>query len=103
MSSEPLHIRARSASLGKEVTPSPEAQPPAVPAPAAPTPRFVGRDLPASSAPTLLPGFKQISAGLGDAMTRQRLEDAVIGGFLSASEAEQIARAVGLTPDKGQR
>ncbi len=46
----------------------------------------------------LAPAFKQISVGLEGALTRERLEAAVLGGFLSASEAETIARAAGLKP-----
>ncbi len=75
-------------------TPEPESKPAAAPS-AAPQFRPV-RALPPSTRPTLLPFAQSISAGLDNAVARQRLEDAVIGGFLSASEAERLARELGL-------
>lgn len=51
-----------------------------------------------SKSSRLLPFAREISAGLDGAMTRERLEAAVLGGFLTPAEAEQIARATGLQP-----
>jgi hypothetical protein len=81
----------------------PKDEPTHDPEPAAPSKtQYTGRqrELPLCTRPELLPFAKQISACLGDSMARQRLEDAVVGGFLSASEAEEIARGINLNPDR---
>lgn len=96
MSNSPTNPLARSADLGREVTPrtEPVPAPPAVPSTG---PQFrQPRELPPSTRPNLLPFAREISAGLGDSMTLSRLNDAVLLGQLSKDEANQIAHALGL-------
>jgi hypothetical protein len=96
MSSEPLHIRARSASLGKEVLPSPEPQPSPAPAPAAPTFKQQ-RELPPSTRPNLAPAFRAVSAGLtrdlaaADAIRLHDVRD-LLPGMAEANPRETLSK-----------
>jgi hypothetical protein len=103
MSSEPLHIRARSASLGKEVTPSPTPEPAATPAPVAPTFR-PARPLTPSGTPgeRLLPAFRAVSANLtrelaaNDAIRLHGVRD-LIPGAADANPRETLAQLADAT------